>query len=90
MKPKVLTLDELLKLPHRAVVWEETKDGNTVCRYVKPMIVTREHTLMDEDGEISIDRKMLDPVPLFMNGPRFRRFWNKKPDMNQRKAVPWK
>lgn len=90
MKPRVLTIEELLTLPHRAVVWEETKDCNTVSRYVVPMIVTREHTLMDEDGEISIDSKMLEPIPLFMNGPRFRRFWDKKPDMNQRRAVPWK
>lgn len=89
-KPMVLTLEELLKLPHRAVVYKETKDGNTVERYVIPMIVTRGHTLIDEDGEINIDEKMLEPIPLFMNGPRVRRFWNKKPDMKRRREVSWK
>ena len=89
-KPRVLTIDELLALPHRSVVWEERKEGNTVGRYVRPMIRTRDRTLLDEDGEILITKDMLEPwdfvSPSGGRTPiRRRRFWDKKPTMQQRR-----
>lgn len=90
-KPRVLTIDELLALPHWAVVWEERKENETVGRYVRPMICTRQHTLMDEDGEVVIHEDMLKPEFWPASGTwHRRRFWDKKPTMQQRKAVEWR
>lgn len=92
-KPRVLTIDELLALPHWAVVWEERKEGDTVGRYVRPMIRTRDYTLLDEDGEVMITEDMLKPWDYVSpSGGRFqrrRRFWDKKPTMQQRREVEW-
>lgn len=89
-KPRVLTIDELLTLPHWAVVWEERKEGETVGRYVRPMIRTRDQTLMDEDGVIVIHKDMLLPEYCPLTGKwRRRRFWDKKPSMEQRREAKW-
>lgn len=92
-KPRVLTIDELLALPHWAVVWEERKEGETVERYVRPMICTRDHTLLDEDGEVVIHKDMLGPwdyvSPSCGRSQGRRRFWDKKPTMQQRREAEW-
>lgn len=85
MEARVLTVDEIMKLPHRSVVWEECNDQRAIC----PMIVTRARTLMDEDGEMPIDSHICEPKPLFIGGPLRRRFWTMKPTKKQREAVPW-
>ena len=89
-KPRVLTIDELLALPHWAVVWEERKEGDTVGRYVRPMIRTRDQTLMDEDGVVVIHKDMLLPEYCPLTGKwRRLRFWDKKPSMERRREVEW-
>ena len=92
-KPRVLTIDELLAIPHWAVVCEERKEGETVGRHVRPMIRARDHTLIDEDGIVPITEDMLKPLDYVSpSGGRFqrrRRFWDKKPSMEQRREVEW-
>ena len=84
-EPHVMTLDELKNLPHYAVVWEERKDDPQI----RPMIVSREKTLIDEDGEVKIREGMLDPKPMFFGEPRICRYWNKKPERQRAWMERW-
>ena len=84
-EPRVMTLEEIQKLQHRAVVWEEVRGYRAVC----PMIVSRDNTLIDEDGETEISAEMMKPLQMFIGPPRLRRYWSGRPTPDQRKAVPW-
>ena len=86
---RVLSPVELMGLPAGSVVWEEYRMGNTPERKISPMIVSREHTLIDEDGEIEINGRIYEPVRMFMDEPKQRRFWTNKPTKEQRQAAAW-
>lgn len=89
-EPRLLTLEELLKLPKKTVVWEEFRNGKQPHHSVSPMIVSGEdRVLYDENGEISIDSHILEPIRMFMGEPKQRRFWTGKPTKAQREAAAW-
>ena len=88
MSPKILTADEIRKLPRLSIVWTEYWNGE--AKAADPTILAAmkciDGSLIDEEGSFYSDFEMdMTPTP---DGSRWR-FWNSKPTEEQRKEVPW-
>lgn len=85
---RVLTADQIRKLPRLAIVWTEYWDGEEQKADLTLLAAMKciDGTLVDEDGcSYSDFENDMSPTP---NGSRWR-FWDGKPTAQQRKEVPW-
>lgn len=89
-RPRVLTDDEIRKLPKGAVVWVDQIRSNTLNQTIlldvyPAMIASRGSILVDL---YDVTNFKDDPVSWHENGDGCR-YWNAKPTKQQREETPW-